>query len=129
MDNLDWSQFTPLDHLIALALIVGWVGLIGLFVALAVKLALRVYSLVLPRRMNTQVITVGRCAACGRTSEQFTQPLRCQHCNSPEVTCDHPSSRCDSGAFVCSWCGAKHGASEARLVADVCDLINKQGKP
>ncbi|CAE6865889.1 hypothetical protein CFBP6600_44640 (plasmid) [Xanthomonas arboricola pv. corylina] len=49
MDNLDWSQFTPLDHLIALALIVGWLGLIGLFATLAFKLALRVYSMVSPR--------------------------------------------------------------------------------
>ncbi|MBV6787633.1 hypothetical protein KWH02_21125 [Xanthomonas campestris pv. uppalii] len=53
MDNPDWSQFTPLDHLIALALIVGWLVLIGLVATLAINLALRVFSLVFePRSGN-----------------------------------------------------------------------------
>ncbi|WP_155004564.1 hypothetical protein [Xanthomonas perforans] len=46
MRNFDWSQFSPLDHLIALALIVGWVVLTCLLASLAMNLALRVCSLV-----------------------------------------------------------------------------------
>lgn len=44
VDNLDWSQFSPFDHLIALALIVGWVLLTGLLASLVVHLALRVFG-------------------------------------------------------------------------------------
>ncbi|CAD0362995.1 hypothetical protein P2A78_20815 [Xanthomonas perforans] len=53
MPSLDWSQFSPLDHLIALALIVGWVVLTCLLASLAINLALRVFSLVVgPRSGN-----------------------------------------------------------------------------
>ncbi|MCC8489079.1 hypothetical protein LN572_04240 [Xanthomonas citri pv. fuscans] len=53
MDNLDWSQFSPLDHLIALALIVGWVLLTGLLATLVVNLAARVFFQIFePRSRN-----------------------------------------------------------------------------
>lgn len=65
---------------------------------------------------TSKLLTIGRCNTCGCTSEQFTQPMRCQHCNSLDVLCDHPSSQWDRNGFVCSWCNVRHGASNSTHV-------------